>query len=207
MIRIVWIAALCCVLCLVLYVPSAFSPDQLMQTVRAEHDINSRLWGDAAADKILERMLDFQAAGGSVSTPPAATVQVAGPGVNTAMAAEVGQMSMRLFASPYFKSVDALFGLAAYRASALLHVLPLLLVFMVICGVDGFAVRSVRAREFVAHSAEVFTASATVGIALLALVLVGIFLPFTLSPLYTIGALLLMLFVLSRAIANYHLIH
>ena len=37
-------------------------------------------------------------------------------------------------------------------------------------------------------------------------VLVALFLPFTVSPLYTIGALLLMLFMLSRTIANYHLI-
>jgi uncharacterized protein DUF4400 len=204
MIRIVWIAAMCCVLCLVLYVPSAVSPDQLMLTVRAEHQINSRLWGDSAADRILERMLDFQVGSVAVSTPPPATVQLGGPGINAAMAAEFGQMSTRLFSSPYFKSVDAMFSLAALRAATLLHVLPLLLVFMAICAVDGFAVRSVRAREFAAHSAEVFTASATLGIALLALVLVGVFLPFTLGPLYMIGALLLMLFVLSRAIANYH---
>ena len=74
------------------------------------------------------------------------------------------------------------------------------------CAIDGFVVRSVRAREFAAHSAEVYTASATAGIALLSLVLVALFLPTTVSPLYTIGALLLMVFVLSRAIANYHLI-
>ena len=48
--------------------------------------------------------------------------------------------------------------------------------------------------------------SATAGIALLSLVLIALLLPITVSPLYTIGALLLMLFVLSRAIANYHLI-
>ena len=46
----------------------------------------------------------------------------------------------------------------------------------------------------------------TLLLALLSLVLVALFLPFTVSPLYTIGALLLMLFMLSRAIANYHLI-
>ena len=43
-------------------------------------------------------------------------------------------------------------------------------------------------------------------VGLLSLVLVALFLPTTVSPLYTIGALLLMVFVLSRAIANYHLI-
>jgi len=206
MIRIVWIAALGCVLALVLYIPSAVPPDRLMQTVRAEHELNATLWGSSAADRILERMLSFQANGVNVSSPPPETMQVAGPGINTAMATEFGQMSTRLFSSPYFKSVDALFTLATLRAATLLHVLPLLLVFMGVCAIDGFVVRSVRAREFAAHSAEVYTASATAGIALLSLVLVALFLPTTVSPLYTIGALLLMLFMLSRAIANYHLI-
>lgn len=206
MIRIVWIAALGCVLALVLYIPSAVPPDRLMQTVRAEHELNTTLWGSAAADRILERMLSFQANGVNVSSPPPETVQVAGPGINTAMATEFGQMSTRLFSSPYFKSVDALFTLATLRAATLLHVLPLLLVFMGVCAIDGFAVRSVRAREFADHSAELYALSATTGIALLSLVLVALFLPFSVSPLYTIGALLLMLFMLSRAIANYHLI-
>ena len=43
MIRFVWIAALACVLCLVLYIPSAVPPERLMQTVRAEHDLNTSL--------------------------------------------------------------------------------------------------------------------------------------------------------------------
>lgn len=207
MIRIVWIAGLFCVLCLVLYVPSAVSPEQLMQTVRAEHEINARLWGDAASDKILERMLEFQAAGVAVSAPPAAaTVRTAAPGVDSAMAAEIGQVSMRLFSAPYFKSLDAMLGLAAFRASILLHVLPVLLVFTVVCAVDGVAVQAVRAREFIAHSAEIFAACVTTGIALLTLVLVSLFLPIPLSPIYMIGALLLMVFVLSRALANYHLL-
>ena len=51
MIRIVWIAALGCVLALVLYIPSAVPPDRLMQTVRAEHELNTTLWGSAAADR------------------------------------------------------------------------------------------------------------------------------------------------------------
>ena len=69
MIRIVWIAALGCVLALVLYIPSAVPPDRLMQTVRAEHELNATLWGSSAADRILERMLSFQANGVNVSSP------------------------------------------------------------------------------------------------------------------------------------------
>jgi hypothetical protein len=151
-------------------------------------------------------MLSFQANGVNVSSPPPETVQVAGPGINTAMATEFGQMSTRLFSSPYFKSVDALVhtGHAARRNTAARAAAA--------AGVHG-RVRHRRVRgaqrsgpRVRGHSAEVYTASATAGIALLSLVLVALFLPFTVSPLYTIGALLLMLFMLSRAIANYHLI-
>lgn len=206
MIRFVLIGAMLGVLGLVLYVPSIVTPEQIMHTVRAEHEINARLWGADAAERILARMFDFQADAPAVATPPAATVSVGGPGVDAAMAAHVAQVSMRLFGSPYFRSVDALFALAAYRLATLVHVLPLLLVFMLVCAVDGLSARRVRARQLVAHSAELYTASATLGIALLALVSVAMFLPFTLGPMYAIGALLLASFALSRAIANYHLI-
>lgn len=206
MIRVVWIASLIGVLCLVLYVPSVVSPEQLVHAARVEHEINARLWGRPAAERILGRMLDFQAGGPAVSTPPHATVAVGGPGVDPAMASEFARMSTRLFGSPYFRSVDALFGLAVLRAATVMHVLPPLLVFMLACAVDGLAVRRVRAHQLAAHSAELYTASATLAVALLALVVVSMFLPFTLGPVYAIGALLLMCFALGRAIANYHLI-
>jgi hypothetical protein len=205
-IRFIWIGALLAVLCIVLYVPSAVPPEQLAQVLRAEHEINTRLWGSRASDRILERMLDFQAAAPAVAAAPPATVSVGGAGVDAAMAAQVAQMSMRLFGSPYLRSVDALFALAAYRMSTLLHALPLLLVFMAICAVDGLAVRRVRARELAAHSAELYTVSVTLGITLLALVAVTTFVPVALGPLVALGALLVTLFALSRAIANYHFI-
>lgn len=206
MIRAVAIGALLGMLCLVLYVPAAVTPEQLAHALRAEHEINARLWGPDAAERILAHMLDLQAGAPAASAPPAATVSVRGPGVDAAMADHVAQMSVRLFGSPYFRSVDALFALAAYRAVTLAHVLPLLLAFPLACAVDGFAARRVRARQLVAHSAELYTVSATLGIALLAIVAVAAFLPFALGPIYAIGALLLAFFAFSRAIANYHLI-
>jgi hypothetical protein len=206
MIRIVLIATMVCVLGIVLYVPSAVPPDRLLEIIRSEHVVNARIWNAGTADRILQRMLDFQAGTPSASAPPHDAVVAQGPGVNTAMANEVGQMSARLFGSPYFRSIDALFALAALRISALLQMLPLLIVFMLVCVIDGVAVRSVRAREFSAHSAELYTASSSVGILLFAVVLVCLFLPWSLSPLYLTAALLLMFFVFSRAVANYHVI-
>lgn len=206
MIRSLWIVALTGVLCLVLYVPSAFTEEQLLQTVHAEHELNARLWGDAAASEILQRTAAWQAAVGAVSTPPPATVQIRATGVDSRIGESFAQMSTRLFSAPYFRSVDALFTLATYRAAAVLQILPLLLAFMAVCFLDGLVVRRVRARELVRHSAELFTVSAVTGIALLALTLVVFFLPSPLHPMYAIGALLLMLYALSRAVANYHIL-
>lgn len=204
MIRIASVAALLAVLCLVLWVPSAVPAERLMQIVRAEHAAHARLWGAPVAHRILERMLDFQDSGATVAVPPPATMRVGGPGVDPAMAGEFGRMNMRLFASPYLKGVDAMFSLAVFRAAALVDVLPLLLAFLAVCAVDGLAVRSVRAREFSTQSAEVYALSIASAIGLLALVVVTLFLPVVISPMHRIGALLLMVFVLSRAVANYH---
>jgi hypothetical protein len=38
-----------------------------------------------------------------------------------AMAAQMTQMSMRLFGNPYFRSIDSLFALATYRLSAIIE--------------------------------------------------------------------------------------
>ena len=204
MIRVVWIAAMLCVLCIVLYVPSAVAPERIVEILRAVHAANAGLWGQSVANRILARMLDAQSATGSVATPPPATVDIGGPGVDQAMAREIGQMSTRLFGAPYFRAFDALMSLALFRASTILHVLPVLVVFLGVASIDGLVVRVVPSREFVAHSAELFTASTVVGIALFALMIIAAFLPFSLGPMYLIACLLLMLFVLSRAVANYH---
>ena len=72
--------------------------------------------------------------------------------------------------------------------------------------VDGFVLRQVRAKEFVAHSAEMFGGSLIVAIMLGGMVAVSAFLPMRLHPMFFTLSLLAMLFALSRAIANYHVI-
>ena len=62
----------------------------------------------------------------------------------------------------------------------------------------------VRSKEFIPHSAEMFGGSVVGGIALGSAVVVAWFLPYQLHPMLVVLALLAMLFVLSRAVANYH---
>lgn len=205
MIRYVWIASLLAVLCIVLYVPSAVPAERFLQVVRAEHAMNEQVWGAAVSNRVLARMLDLQQSTSPVSSPPPATVQLGQrPAVNAAMADGVSQMSKRLFDNAYFRSIDALFVLVSYRVSAMIEMLPVLVVFGIICMADGCAVRLVRAREFVAHKAEVYGASAIVGVLCFCGAVLVSFLPFAVEPKFVLAALLAMLFVFSRAVANYH---
>jgi hypothetical protein len=208
MIRWVWISAMLAILCSVLYIPSAVPPERFWEVLRAEHEVNERIWGPVTSSRILGRMVDIQQSGRELSAAPAATVARASQesAITSAMSGQVGQMSERLFSNAYFRSIDSLFALVTYRLSATVELLPLLLIFFVVVVVDGLVVRKVRAREFVPHSAEMFGASIVGGIALGSAVVVAWFLPFQLHPMFVTLCLLTTLFVLSRAVANYHLI-
>ena len=203
MIRYVFIAAMLAILCIVLYIPSAVPPERFLDVLRQEHAVMQRTWGPEVADRVLARMLDMQRASAvSASPTPVETKQPTA--VDAAMTAQIGQMSTRLFGNPYFRSIDSLFALVTYRLSATLELLPLLGIFLVIVAVDGFVVRMVRSKEFIPHSAEMFGGSVVGGIALGSAVVVAWFLPYQLHPMLVVLALLAMLFVLSRAVANYH---
>ena len=211
MIRYIFIGALSALLCIVLYIPSRVGPAEFMQVLRNEHALASEVWGQEAADRILSRMLDLQqasAVGAPASTPASAAGTASGPGgaVDAAMAAQVGQVGTRLFNNPYFRSIDSLFALVSYRLCAALELLPVLATFFFAVALDGSVVRIVRSKELIAHSAERFSASLAAGILLGAGVVVAWFLPVQLHPMAVMAALLAMLFVLSRALANYHVL-
>ena len=123
MVRIVWITALMAILCIVLYLPSASPPERFIEVLRAEHAVHREVWGPAVADRILGRMLDMQQDTPPLSEPPAPTVQAGQmSAMDAAVAAQVSQMSVRLFGNPYFRSIDSLFALATYRLSAMIAV-------------------------------------------------------------------------------------
>ena len=211
MIRYIFIGAMSALLCIVLYIPSRVGPAEFMQVLRDEHALASEVWGQETADRILARMLDLQQAS-AMATPASAAAPVAepasGPGgtVDAAMAAQVGQVGTRLFSNPYFRSIDSLFALVSYRLCAALELLPVLAAFFFAVVLDGLVVRIVRSKELIAHSAERFSASLAAGILLGAGVVVAWFLPIQLHPMVVMAALLTMLFVMSRALANYHLL-
>ena len=107
MVRYVWIGTMLAILCIVLYIPSASPPERFTEILRAEHAVTRDIWGPAVANRILRRMLDIQQSSSPLSAPPAPMVHVGQqPAVDAAMAAQMTQMSMRLFGNPYFRSID-----------------------------------------------------------------------------------------------------
>jgi len=58
MIRIVSIAALLCLLVLVLYLPSAHPPERFLAQIRSEHQAIEEIWGETPALRILDRARD-----------------------------------------------------------------------------------------------------------------------------------------------------
>ena len=206
-VRFVLIGVMLAVLCIVLYIPSTVPAQTFIEVIREEHRANQAALGEVVSHRVLARMLDWQQVVPPVSEPPAAT-QVASPGspVDSAVAQQVAQVSARLFSNPYFQSIDALFALVAYRVSALLEVLAVLLVFAIAAFTDGMVIRLVRSKEFVPHSAELFGASILAAIALSGAAMVAVFMPFRLHPYIPVICLLLTVFCLSRAVANYAVI-
>jgi len=208
MIRYIFIGAMSVILCIVLYIPSRVAPGEFLQVLRDEHALASELWGDEVANRILSRMLDLQQTSVSVTAapPPLPTTGASGPinAVDTAMAAQINQVSTRLFGNPYFRSIDSLFALVIYRLCAAIELLPVLASFLLAVVIDGSVVRIVRSKELIPHSAERFSASLAAGILIGAGVVVAWFLPFRLHPMVVMTELLVMLFVVSRALANYH---
>ena len=78
MIRFVFNAALLTIACLILYIPSRVSPEQLLDVLRAEHTLNERIWGMAAANRILARMNDIRQADRELGDPLAPPAPVPG---------------------------------------------------------------------------------------------------------------------------------
>ena len=124
MIRVVTIAALLCLLVLVLYLPSAHPPERFLAQIRSEHQAMEALWGEAPALRILDRALCLQGAAREATPVPPTAGASAASGVDGAVAREMASVNQRLFGNTYFRAIDALMLLAAFRLSAMLEWLP-----------------------------------------------------------------------------------
>lgn len=201
--RVVWIVAFTAVLWLVLYAPAKTSAERYAEILAQEHDAYAQALGQEVADRMLERLNQLQLIPRiediAMPTEPAAV------GTPTERVANrMAAVTHRFFAHGYFRSMDGLVALAAFRASAVLELGVVVIVFLVVVIVDALAVRKARAAELRGVSAERFRLSELGSILLLALLLVAWFLPMPVPPTAATLAMLALTFAISRLVSSYH---
>lgn len=203
MIRVVSIAALLSLLVLVLYLPSAHPPERFLAQIRSEHQAMEEFWGEAPALRILDRALGLQgAAREATPLPPAAAP--AASGVDDAVAREMASVNQRLFGNSYFRAIDALVLLAAFRASAMVEWLPWLVVAAVAALIDGGIVRLIKAKEFRHHDPELFALFSGLAITAACAAVVALVIPMTMPPLLLPVVPVGVAALAALALANFH---
>lgn len=204
MIRIVSIAALLCLLVLVLYLPSSHPPERFLAQIRSEHQAIEEIWGETPALRILDRALGLQGAAREATPIPANAGASAASGVDGAMAREMASVNQRLFGNSYFRAIDALVLLAAFRLSAMLEWLPWLVVAALAALVDGGIVRLIKAKEFRHHDPELFALFAGLAITAACAAVVALVIPVTMPPLLIPVVPVGVAVLAALALANFH---
>jgi len=203
-IRVVTIAALLCLLVLVLYLPSAHPPERFLAQIRTEHQAMEELWGEAPALRILDRALGLQGAAQEATPVPPTASASAASGVDGAVAREMASVNQRLFGNSYFRAIDALVLLAAYRLSAVLEWLPWMAAFLAAAVADGAISRVIKSKEFLHHDPERFALYASVSILLACAAVVALVLPVEVHPLVSPGVVATLAVLWGRSVAHFH---
>lgn len=204
MIRAVALLSLVSLLVLVLYLPSAHPPERFLAQLRAEHLATAEFWGAAPALRILSRALSVQDSARQATPVPSAADAPPVNAVDGAVAREMATVNQRLFNNAYFRSIDALVLLAAFRLATLLEWLPWLLAFTVAVIIDGCFVRLIKSKEFLQHDPELFALYACGAIVTACATVLGFVVPITLHPLVMPCVPLVVSLLLSRAVGSFH---
>ena len=204
MIRVVSIAALLSLLVLVLYLPSAHPPERFLAQIRSEHQAMEELWGEAPALRILDRALGLQGAAREATPVPPTAGATAASRVDGAVAREMASVNQRLFGNSYFRAIDALVLLAAFRLSAMLEWLPWMAAFVAAAMADGAISRVIKSKEFLHHDPEVFAFAASAAIVLACTAAVTFVLPTRLPPLTLPTVIVAIALLAAAALASFH---
>ena len=204
MIRVIAVISLVSLLVLVLYLPTAHPPERFLAQLRTEHQATALFWGDAPALRILERALRVQDSARQATPIPSAGDAPPASAVDGAVAREMASVNQRLFNNGYFRSIDALVLLAAFRLATLLEWLPWLLAFAAAVLLDGYVVRLIKAKEFRQHDPEMFALYTCTAIVTACATMVGFVAPVTLHPLVMPCVPLVVSLLLSRALGSFH---
>jgi hypothetical protein len=203
-IRIVSIAALLCLLVLVLYLPSAHPPERFLAQIRSEHQAIEEIWGETPALRILDRALGLAGCGtgGHACAPDRRCVggerrgRRRGAGDGFRQPAAVREQLL-----PRDRCSRAL---AAFRLSAMLEWLPWLMVAALAALVDGGIVRLIKAKEFRHHDPELFALFAGLAITAACAAVVALVIPVTMPPLLIPVVPVGVAALAALALANFH---
>ncbi|MFO0296688.1 MAG: DUF4400 domain-containing protein [Pseudomonadota bacterium] len=204
MIRIVTIAALLCLLVLVLYLPSAHPPERFLAQIRSEHQAIEEIWGETPALRILDRALGLQGAARESTPIPPTAGESAASGVDGAVAREMASVNQRLFGNSYFRAIDALVLLAAFRLSAMLEWLPWMAAFLVAAMADGAISRVIKSKEFLHHDPERFALYTSVAIVLACAFVVSMVVPIGVHPVVGPCVMATLGILAGRSLAQFH---
>jgi len=202
-IRAVAVVSLLCLLVLVLYLPSAHPPERFLAQLRTEHQATVTFWGEAPALRILSRALGMQDVARQATPVPSAVDAPLTSAVTGAVAQEMVSVNQRLFNNAYFRSIDALVLLAAFRLSTLLEWLPWLAAFALAVLADGWIARLIKSKEFRPHDPELFALYACLAIVVACATVVGFVVPMTLHPIVLPGVPIAISVLLSRAVGSF----
>lgn len=204
MIRVVSIAALLSLLVLVLYLPSAHPPERFLAQIRIEHQVMEEIWGETPALRILDRALDLQGAAREATPVPPIASASAASGVDGAVAREMTSVNQRLFGNSYFRAIDALVLLAAFRLSAMLEWLPWMAAFLASAVADGAISRVIKSKEFLHHDPERFALYASMAVVLSCAVVVAMVVPVPVHPMVSPAVLATFALLVGRSFAHFH---
>jgi len=218
MIRFMVVSVLVGLLVLVLALPATRPPAQFLAVMRAEHEAMAGFWGADAADAILQQALVWQGDAAAVAPVPRAADapgRAGQPGsgastggatsaANQAAAREMAAVSRRLFDNAYFRSVQAVLLLAAFRLAALLQWLPWLAALGIAVLVDGVTVRRIRATQLRPHDPERFAVFAGSGVLGVCLLLLSAVAPMQLPPLAAAWTLVGITALVGLALGEFH---
>jgi hypothetical protein len=203
-IRVVSIAALLSLLVLVLYLPSAHPPERFLAQIRSEHQAMKELWGEAPALRILDRALVLQGAAREATPVPPTVGASAASDVDGAVAREMASVNQRLFGNSYFRAIDALVLLAAFRAASMVEWLPWLAIAAFAATADGSIIRLIKAKEFKHHDPELFALFAALAITSACAAIVALVIPVTMPPLLIPVVPVGVATLAALALANFH---
>lgn len=182
-----------------LLVPAKTDPNHLFDRLRTEYSATSETWNETTARRVLERGGQLFDLVGPVAAGNAPS-RLGATEPSNALAQAVD----RLLASTYFRGIDAMLMLAAFRLSLLLEWLAWLGLLLAAAVFDAVMVRAVRSREVRASDPETYALAAGAGAGLLSLLVAGLVAPVTLPPWSIPAVASTMLWCIGVSVARYH---